>query len=66
MPPSPPHGKLDDYRIRHTGTDRINWVEVRRTPEELVCPGNLGDKIRLCAQLSDLDPEREYAVQVSG
>jgi len=63
LPPNPPHGILDEYRIRHTPSDRITWQEVRRAPEELTCSGARPE--RLCFRIGELEPLKEYIVQIA-
>lgn len=64
LPPTPPHGVIDDYRIRYTTTDRISWHEVRKPPEELSCVAVAADSERLCYRIPELEPDKEYAIQV--
>lgn len=63
LPPSPPYGILDEYRIRHTPSDKISWQEHRKTPEELICSGNRSE--RLCHRVTELDPLKQYILQIS-
>ncbi|VDP41210.1 unnamed protein product [Soboliphyme baturini] len=65
LQPHPPHGKLDDYRIRHTPIDRISWYEVRKPAIDLTCVEEKSNDGRLCYRLADLEPDRQYVVQVS-
>uniref|UniRef100_A0A915DKV5 Fibronectin type-III domain-containing protein n=1 Tax=Ditylenchus dipsaci TaxID=166011 RepID=A0A915DKV5_9BILA len=64
LPPSPPNGVLDFYRIRHTPRDRFNYKESRVGAYELECSD--GSKSgRLCYRITNLEPEQDYEVQVA-
>ncbi|CDW52276.1 protein sidekick [Trichuris trichiura] len=65
LPPSPPHGMLNEYRIRYTPIDRISWHEVRKSPEALPCARGDSAEKRLCYRIVGLEPEMEHIVQVS-
>ncbi|KRY42983.1 Phosphatidylinositol phosphatase PTPRQ, partial [Trichinella spiralis] len=65
LPPSPPYGILDEYRIRYTPIDRISWHEVRKAPNELSCARADQGEQRLCYRIVGLDPEKEHVVQAS-
>ncbi|KRX64845.1 Phosphatidylinositol phosphatase PTPRQ [Trichinella sp. T9] len=65
LPPSPPYGILDEYRIRYTPIDRISWHEVRKVPNELSCARADQGEQRLCYRIVGLDPEKEHVVQAS-
>ncbi|VDO74656.1 unnamed protein product [Heligmosomoides polygyrus] len=62
--PSPPHGNIDYYRIRHTPSGQLNYKEVRVEAERLEC-SDASKKDRLCFRVHDLDPEQDYEIQVA-
>ncbi|CAD5222389.1 unnamed protein product [Bursaphelenchus xylophilus] len=64
LPPSPPNGILDFYKIRHTPTGRYNYKEVRVPAHELVC-SDVNKRDRLCYRVSKLEPEQEYEIQAA-
>ncbi|CAJ0941669.1 unnamed protein product, partial [Mesorhabditis belari] len=64
LPPSPPHGLLDQYKIRYTPSGESNYKEIRVPAERLVC-SDANKRDRLCYRLSDLEPEQEYDIQVA-
>uniref|UniRef100_A0A8R1HV11 Fibronectin type-III domain-containing protein n=1 Tax=Caenorhabditis japonica TaxID=281687 RepID=A0A8R1HV11_CAEJA len=64
LPPSPPHGNIDFYKVRHTKSGESNYREIRVETDRLECSDS-NKKDRLCYRLSDLDPEQEYDIQVS-
>uniref|UniRef100_A0A0N4YQ20 Fibronectin type III domain protein n=1 Tax=Nippostrongylus brasiliensis TaxID=27835 RepID=A0A0N4YQ20_NIPBR len=62
--PTPPHGNLDYYRIRHTPSGQLNYKEVRVEAERLEC-SDASKRDRLCFRVHDLDPEQDYDIQVA-
>ncbi|ETN71312.1 fibronectin type III domain protein [Necator americanus] len=62
--PSPPHGNLDYYRIRHTPSGQMNFKEVRVEAERLQC-SDASKRDRLCFRVHDLDPEQDYQIEVA-
>ncbi|ULU01578.1 hypothetical protein L3Y34_001716 [Caenorhabditis briggsae] len=64
LPPTPPHGNVDFYKVRYTPTGEANYREIRVETDRLECSDS-NKKDRLCYRLSDLDPEQEYDIQVS-
>ncbi|PIO68286.1 fibronectin type III domain protein [Teladorsagia circumcincta] len=62
--PTPPHGNLDYYRIRHTPSGQLNYKEVRVEAERLQC-SDASKRDRLCFRVHDLDPEQDYEIQVA-
>ncbi|VDN03313.1 unnamed protein product [Thelazia callipaeda] len=64
LPPSPPHGVLNEYRIRHTPSDQLNYKEVRIHESRLQC-SDASKRDRLCYRVIDLEPEQEYGIQAS-
>uniref|UniRef100_A0A7I5E8R5 Fibronectin type III domain protein n=2 Tax=Haemonchus contortus TaxID=6289 RepID=A0A7I5E8R5_HAECO len=62
--PSPPHGNIDYYRIRHTPSGQLNFKEVRVEAERLQC-SDASKRDRLCFRVHDLDPEQDYEIQVA-
>ncbi|CAI5445350.1 unnamed protein product [Caenorhabditis angaria] len=64
LPPSPPHGIVDSYKVRYTPSGETNYKELRVETNRLEC-SDANKKDRLCYRLSDLDPEQEYDIQVS-
>ncbi|CAB3401714.1 unnamed protein product [Caenorhabditis bovis] len=64
LPPSPPHGVVDFYKVRYTPSSEANFREIRVETERLECSDS-SKKDRLCFRLSDLEPEQEYDIQVS-
>ncbi|CAI4231782.1 unnamed protein product [Auanema sp. JU1783] len=64
LPPSPPHGNVDYYRIRHTPSGEANYKEVRVEVDRLECSDS-NKRDRLCYRVSELDPEQEYDIQVA-
>uniref|UniRef100_A0A914W0E7 Fibronectin type-III domain-containing protein n=1 Tax=Plectus sambesii TaxID=2011161 RepID=A0A914W0E7_9BILA len=64
LAPSPPHGVIDDYRIRHTAAKQQNYKEVRVSPTKLEC-SDVSKRDRLCYRVADLEPEEDYIIQVA-
>lgn len=64
LPPSPPNGVLDFYRIRHTPRDRFSYKENRVAAYQLEC-SNRANAGRLCYRITNLEPEQDYEVQVA-
>ncbi|VDN45123.1 unnamed protein product [Gongylonema pulchrum] len=64
MPPSPPHGIINEYRIRHTPSDQLNYKEVRVHGSRLQC-SDASKRDRLCYRVVDLEPEQEYDIQAA-
>uniref|UniRef100_A0A158P9A7 Fibronectin type III domain protein n=1 Tax=Angiostrongylus cantonensis TaxID=6313 RepID=A0A158P9A7_ANGCA len=62
--PSPPHGNIDYYRIRHTPAGQLNYKEVRVEAERLECSDS-SKRERLCFRVHNLDPEQDYEIQVA-
>jgi len=63
LPPHPPNGILDQYRIRWTLHGKFNYREQRVPAFQLECssPRLRG---RLCYRVTGLEPEQEYEIQV--
>ncbi|VDN93409.1 unnamed protein product [Brugia pahangi] len=64
LPPSPPHGVINEYRIRHTPSGQMNYKEVRVLANRLQC-SDISKRDRLCYRVIDLEPEQEYEIQAS-
>ncbi|GMS87185.1 hypothetical protein PENTCL1PPCAC_9360, partial [Pristionchus entomophagus] len=64
LAPTPPHGVIDFYRIRHTKSEQLNYKEVRVETDRLLC-SDARNRDRLCYRISDLDPEETYTIQVA-
>uniref|UniRef100_A0A915B8J5 Fibronectin type-III domain-containing protein n=1 Tax=Parascaris univalens TaxID=6257 RepID=A0A915B8J5_PARUN len=64
LPPSPPYGNTNEYRIRHTPAGQMNYKEVRVPEVRLECSDS-SKKERLCYRVVDLEPEQEYEIQVA-
>ncbi|EJD74869.1 hypothetical protein LOAG_17881 [Loa loa] len=64
LPPSPPHGIINEYRVRHTPSGQMNYKEVRVVASRLQC-SDVSKRDRLCYRVVDLEPEQEYEIQVS-
>uniref|UniRef100_A0A915Q6K3 Fibronectin type-III domain-containing protein n=1 Tax=Setaria digitata TaxID=48799 RepID=A0A915Q6K3_9BILA len=64
LPPSPPHGIINEYRIRHTPSGQLNYKEVRVVASRLHC-SDASKRDRLCYRVVDLEPEQEYEIQTS-
>ncbi|CAJ0598951.1 unnamed protein product [Cylicocyclus nassatus] len=62
--PTPPHGNLDYYRIRHTPSGQLNYKEVRVEAERLEC-SDAAKRNRLCFRVHDLEPEQDYEIDVA-
>lgn len=64
LPPHPPNGILDQYRIRWTVHGKFNYREQRVPAFELECsdPRLRG---RLCYRISGLEPEQNYEIQAA-
>lgn len=64
LPPHPPNGILDQYRIRWTLHGKFNYQEKRVPAFQLECssPKLRG---RLCYRVPGLEPEQEYLIQAS-
>lgn len=64
LPPYPPNGILDFYRIRHTPRGQYNYKETRVPAGELEC-SDYNKRDRLCYRVKNLEPEQEYEIQVA-
>uniref|UniRef100_A0A914HBE2 Fibronectin type-III domain-containing protein n=1 Tax=Globodera rostochiensis TaxID=31243 RepID=A0A914HBE2_GLORO len=64
LPPYPPNGILDQYRIRWTVHGKFNYREQRVPAFELEC-SDARMKGRLCYRISGLEPEQEYEIQAA-
>jgi hypothetical protein len=64
LPPEPPNGIIDTYRIRHTPAGKHNYKEVRVPAYELQC-SNPSNRERLCYRVSNLEPEEQYEIDVA-
>ncbi|CAJ0579194.1 unnamed protein product, partial [Mesorhabditis spiculigera] len=64
LPPTPPHGFLDQYKVRYTPHGESNYKEIRIPTDRLTC-SSANKRDRLCYRLSDLEPEQEYDIQVA-
>ncbi|KAJ1363800.1 hypothetical protein KIN20_023743 [Parelaphostrongylus tenuis] len=64
LAPTPPHGNIDYYRIRHTPSGQLNYKEVRVEAERLECSDS-SKRDRLCFRVHNLDPEQDYEIQVA-
>jgi hypothetical protein len=64
LPPEPPNGVIDLYRIRHTPTGHHNYKEVRVPAYELQC-SSATNRDRLCYRVTNLDSEVEYTIDVA-
>uniref|UniRef100_A0A913IDA2 Fibronectin type-III domain-containing protein n=1 Tax=Strongyloides stercoralis TaxID=6248 RepID=A0A913IDA2_STRER len=63
LPPSPPNGIVDEYKVRYTPSNKYNFKEIRVSLDDLVCSDS-SKKDRLCYRLSGLEPEEDYDIQV--
>lgn len=63
LPPHPPNGILDQYRIRWTPHKKFNYRDQKVPAYQLECstPQMRG---RLCYRITGLEPEQEYEIQV--
>ncbi|CAG9530835.1 unnamed protein product [Cercopithifilaria johnstoni] len=64
LPPTPPHGTINEYRVRHTPSSQMNYKEVRVPESRLQC-SDTSKRDRLCYRVVDLEPEQEYEIQAS-
>ncbi|KAL3115899.1 hypothetical protein niasHT_007199 [Heterodera trifolii] len=64
LPPYPPNGILDQYRIRWTVHGKFNYREQRVPAFELECSDSRM-RGRLCYRISGLEPEQEYEIQAA-
>lgn len=64
LPPYPPNGILDQYRIRWTVNGKFSYQEKRVPAYQLEC-SNPKLRGRLCYRVTGLEPEQEYLIQAA-
>lgn len=75
LPPYPPYGPIDQYRIRYAKDPRTprpegpQWVTpfegITKNDPRLHCPGTGPENPRFCFNITRLDPGSPYRIQAS-
>jgi hypothetical protein len=66
LPPYPPNGIIDFYRIRHTPHKKYNYKETQVPAFQLECSDNqLRQDGRLCYRVIGLAPDEAYEIQAA-
>lgn len=70
LPPYPPYGPVDSYRVRYRMVDNRgvegNWqtADVHKSDPRLRCPGAPAELPRLCFNMTHLESGVQYRIQV--
>jgi protein sidekick len=68
LPPMPPHGQIDEYKVRFRTTAQgggVQWVEQRVRPDQLKCSTGDDRSGRLCYRVGGMQQDTDYTIEVS-